>query len=64
MADNFNETLKQILMDYHQNFSDGVINYDYKGMEVDLSNMTLGWSFPSAFLFTVSIVTTIGSVLS
>lgn len=60
-SNKFNATVKTLLDEYHANLTDAIANHGYSGTRINSTDeFTYGWSFPSALLFTVTIVTTIG----
>ncbi len=57
----YNATVKQLLFEYHSNITKAIEDHGYTGVRINSTDdLTHGWSFPSALLFTVTIVTTIG----
>lgn len=59
-ADNYEEAVDEWLDEYHNNISSAIANHKYQGLP--MGQIVAGWAFPSALLFTVTIVTTIGKI--
>lgn len=61
-VNNFNHTVDQLLRDYQATVSYAIKNYQYTGSVANLTDFPNGWRFPSALLFTITIVTGIGNL--
>lgn len=59
-AENYDDAVEEWLDKYHENISKAIANNRYQGMP--MGTIVAGWAFPSALLFTVTIVTTIGKI--
>lgn len=58
----YNNTVDKLLADYQSNVADAIQNYGYGGSPTTIDELKNPWAFPSALLFTISIVTTIGKL--
>lgn len=56
----FNDTLHSMLTEYQRMIADAIQNHSYTGVPQEETDIINGWVFPSALLFTITIVTTIG----
>lgn len=59
-ANDYNDTVDKLLTEYQTNISLAIVNNQYAGVAAQVTDFKNGWAFPSALLFTISIVTTIG----